>query len=200
MLIKGRLRIDVKDRDGRVIKTVEQPMRSFVANFLRFLYTIFATEQGVSTTQTTIQDIDGTARTYPDLGSQAFYTFHGGKAPSGNGNYGILVSPNTDPTLMDHKTLPYRYTEGTASGQMHYGQTEVIEPEIGTNYARLKIIRPIYNQSGVTQTIGSVALVLRGRHTTGGFNFLIARDVLSTPIDLADGQTAVVTYIIEITL
>ncbi len=185
--LKGELEIEVRDKEGRIKKIHRQPMRSFVRNFLKHLKAAFqeADEGGaVDTSMTTVTII------HPFTGA---YHFLDVKAGEGSAVKGVVIGSGTTPPTNDDYKLESQYD---TSVFLHSSTSITITDEEG--YVVLRIIRTFTNVSGSPQTIGEVGLICRtSTHEVTNALILIARDVLSTPITVNDGESALIRYVIK---
>jgi len=185
--IKGELEIEVRDRQGRIKKRHKQQMKSFVRNFLKHLKCAFqeANETGLVDTSGNTVEIY-----HPFAGNYHFLDVKGGE---GGATKGIVIGSGTTPPTNDDYKLESQYNTSVFS----YSSTSItIVDEEG--YVVLRIIRTFTNVSGSSKTINEVGLICRtGSPTVTNALILIARDVLSTPITVEDGESVVIRYVIK---
>jgi hypothetical protein len=196
IMFKAWIEIEVRDKEGRLIKEHKQPMRSFVENFMRALRGLFYSNatSGVETVIT----IDGVSMTYPQI--YVGYEIIKVRAPAGDDTYGILVGSGTAPPTPSDHNLVTKIPNGTEAGQLSYGETSLDPINVTGNNIILRIIRTFTNNSGASITVSEVGLAAQTRHQSLGYKtFLIARDVLTSSINVPDGSTLTVRYVIQVT-
>jgi len=186
--IKGELEIEVRDKEGRIKKIHKQPMRSFVRNFLRHLHIAF------SSTNKICKDITGADCEVPHPKSGMAY-FMNVYTDAGDYELGVVIGSGTTSPSLDDYNLESPY-DNSVFDFSSVGFSEVDEPP----YTILKISRTFTNISGETKTISEVGLIGMSYSVTHSShrNFLLARDVLSSPITLMDGEAIIIRYCIKI--
>jgi len=166
-------------------KILEREAHSFVVNFFKILRTILAdleeTGVGVDGSSVAIHDTD-------DLGLYRVI------AEGGDDSYGIVVGTGTTPPTPDDYTLESKIPHGTGAGQLSYGETGVSAVSAKDNNIYLYIDRTFTNLSGADIDISEVGLI-----TYISRWLLIARDVFSPPITVADGAAVTIRYTIKAT-
>jgi hypothetical protein len=202
--------IEVKDKDGKLLSKRKMRSKSFVANFLRVI-NLYAKTQGLPSYSTLyasafsagVKNHSGTSvntviiSSYSDKPAPILFV----AAPSSEPNYGIRVgSGTTTPTPNDYN-LASPIAHGTGSGQLVYGAVTVEDVLINGNTISFRIIRTFSNSSGATVTVNEIGLSMRT--LVGLWNawdyVLLARDVLSSSVDVPDGATLTVRYILSVT-
>lgn len=208
------IELELRDKDGKLVKRYKQRSKSFVANFLRILRRMMLTSgivtgggavyRGVSGTEPV--DIDGNARAVlvgiHTVTTQPVSKFvmkgDGGVADITSGC--VVGTGNTPPTPTDKK-LEAIIPEGEAEGQLSYGATTVDNLSIIGSDVILKIIRIFSNNSAVEITVREVGIyVLCAYSETANATHCIARDVLVTPIAIPSGLSLTLRYIIKTTV
>jgi hypothetical protein len=122
-------------------------------------------------------------------------------APVNDANYGIRVgSGSTTPTANDYN-LANPIAHGTGSGQLLYGATTIESVVVDeNNRTSFRIIRTFSNSSGATVTVREIGLSVKWYRPGYGYTYaLLARDVLSSAVDVPDGATLTVRYILSTT-
>ena len=215
--MKSELSVALFNREGKLLREVRQPSRSFTKQFIGFLYNFHAF------VDFSMPDISNTARLIDDTYSQ--YSLQlaakgGGVAEpfsgslpevSGSGyayaasllgdSIGIQVGSNaTAPTPTDYG-MNTRIAHGQAAGQLVYAGCEVEPPVISAPNATMLIRRYFTNKSGGNVIVREVGLYAIG--TTGtaeGYAFLICRDALATDITVLNNELLRVEYTMQVTV
>lgn len=157
-------------------------------------------------TNRSVTDIGNIARTINinDYGMAA-RTFGGeNSAASGyvaHANAGVIVGTGDTATAGAEYILETKCDNGAGAGQLiHYG-TIVEQVVWGAGYAQFDIIRLFENRSGNTITIketGLAGLVHGSSGAQMNYSALIARNVLTTPVAVDDGEALKVTYTVKV--
>jgi len=206
----GTVEIELKDKDGKIILKKKFRSKSFVANFLRII-NLYMKTQGLTSYSTLyatafsagVKNHSGTAvntviaSAYSDKPAPILFV----AAPSSEANYGIRVgSGSSTPTPTDYN-LASPIAHGTGSGQLVYGSVSVEDVIIDGNTVYFRIIRTFSNSSGATVTVREIGLSMRtwvALWNTWDY-VLLARDVLSSSVDVPNGATLTVRYILSTT-
>jgi len=192
--VMSEFRVFVTDKHGKVVRdTGIKECKSFVKQFLVGILT------DLSVQGRTCKDVAGQEFTmsasYTYQTSGTCYGLFRGNASSGNDSYGIQVGrSDATPTNEDFK-LDEKITHGDGAGQLEYGEMafyDVIEHE---GYVKFSFTRSFFNNSGATITVKEIGLVM---HLPFDNKYCLwLRDVLSPPIDVEQGKTLTVQYIIK---
>ena len=211
--MKSELSVALFNREGKLLREVRQPSRSFTKQFIGFLY-IFHSFMDFS-----MPDISNTARVVDNNYSQyslqlaakgggVAEPFSGGQ-PGSTGyaasllgdSIGIQVGSNaTAPTPTDY-AMNTRIAHGQAVGQLVYAGCEVEPPVISAPNATMLIRRYFTNKSGgnvIVREVGLYTIGLTG--ATTGFAFLICRDALATDITVLNNELLRVEYTMQVTV
>jgi len=187
------IRCVVRDPAGKTIQdTGERPSRSFVIQFLEFIYGMF---RGVSRNATAT---DGSEDYYYRIGESLAEQFRG-DAGVNNGTHGIVVGTGfTAVTNADYK-LETQLTQGAGAGNITHGAM-VFEATavVGAN-VDLVLKRAFTNATGDPITVKEAGLYVTFTHV-GTFYFCIIRDVLAAGIDVPDKCSLTVYYTIRTTV
>jgi hypothetical protein len=194
---KAVIEFEVRDKNGKLIQKGKFPAKSWVGNIIRLLYVLWkpwatATSAAINyiVTPSALLDTSGTARglTIGTVGSGSF----GGCAPAGDLSAGILLGTSDTPVSIDQYNLLGLITHGTGAGQLSYGATVVEDLMVGATY-QFRIIRTFTNNSGASITVRELGLFLKPQTQS----FMFARDVPPSPINVPNGSTLTVRYIIS---
>jgi len=191
--VKTYIEIKIIDKDGKVVKEVKSEANSLLWNFYRALYGLMTT-YNLDYTRTTLVDISGSSFGYPTLGASNRSVFFIGAA-EGEARHGIVVGTGITPVTPEDFRLASQISHGTGSGQLLYSTTDVSLGTLPDGRIALIISRTFTNSSPGDVTISEVGL---GIYTNPGATaryVLIDRTVLSSPITLSPGQSAVIRYI-----
>lgn len=198
LTIKARIELEVRDNDGKLIHKHSEESHSWVSNFLKALRGLVV--GGLRSKAVTLTATDGSTFSYPNLYSQD-YQILDVNAGAGAVSYGLLLGIGTAAVSPDDYNLATKITNGTGTNQMNYGGTTIEGLTAITDGYQFRIIRTATNNSGAAITVSEIGLVARTRNATNVYYyFLIARDVLATPVTVNDGQTLTVRYIISFTV
>jgi hypothetical protein len=194
--VNVQIETEIRDKDGKLIKKSKQEAHSLVKNFACFLYALFGATSIIR------KDINGSNK-----------TFYGARAPgiagtsaplrcdalAGQDFYGIQVGTSNTAVTRDDYQLGSKISHGSNAGQLAYGAM-TIETVNGTPPAsRFRLIRVFSNNTTQTITVKEIGLVIGNSFPDVWENFLIARDVLTTPQDVPVSATLTVRYIFEVT-
>ena len=185
MSFKAELEILVKDRKGRIKTIHQQPMRSFVKQFLQHLKCLF---QGSD--ESNVKDMNGNLKNlqYTTEGSYHYMCMTFGF----DTKRGVIIGSGTTPPSNDDYKLESEYTDSEFS----YGSNSISLTE-EDGYLVLRIARMFTNVSGSSKTISEVGLGCCSRASDQYPMFLLARDVLSSPITVEDGEQVIIRYKIK---
>jgi len=177
----------VKDKKGKVLKRIKRKAHSFVGNFIRCLAVQFASGKEA------ITDVGGNA--VNPYASQ--YSLKAG-AGSGDDSFGIQTGTGTNAVSINDNALQTKIAHGTGTGQLQYGAVTFGATACDASKCECTITRDFANGSGGDITVNELGLVLQMRDGTAK-NILVARDVVSGGIAVANGQTLTVNYKIRAT-
>jgi len=215
-ILRAYIEYEVRDQNGKLVTKKRIPCKSLVANFLRYLRRLWMTEGitcagtlpasycGFSGTEP--QDTTPTAR--PVLtgvgGSGAPVTSPIMKIDCGVGvvTSGIRVGTNNTAVNISQTSLYTPIAHGVGAGQLTHGAC-TLDVLIESNpTVTLKIIRTFSNGSGDTITVKEIGLFCYGfvAATPTYASFMLGRDVPSPTIDVLNGQTLTVRYILTTTV
>ncbi|RKX68017.1 MAG: hypothetical protein DRP41_00285 [Thermodesulfobacteriota bacterium] len=177
----------VKDKKGKVLKRIKRKAHSFVGNFIRCLAVQFASGREA------ITDVGGNA-----VNPYAHSISLKAGAASGNDNFGVQAGTGTNAVSINDNALQSKIAHGTGSGQLQYGGVTFGATACDASKCECTITRDFANGSGGDITVNELGLVLQ-MHDGGNKNILVARDVVSGGIAVANGQTLTVNYKIRAT-
>lgn len=211
------LKLAVKrfDKQGKLVEKRRQQGRSFTLNFIGLLYLFHYFI--ITFTMKTVEGVDR------DTGLQ--YSFRrscgslkvsspaglGGAQVGSEGNttlwgegqkVGIQIGTGvTAPIPLDY-AMATRIAHGKAAGQMEYGGTDFSDLTISDPNGSFIISRYFTNKSGNTITVREVGIYAHGVQGVEAEveSFCIARDVLDTPVPVADNEILKISYQPQITV
>ena len=187
-LFDAEIELIVKDRKGRIIVKRREKAHSWTVWFLWALEGLM--KGGVRNKSVQIIDINGDWKTYPDLKDTASCMMCA-NAPQGEVKYGILIGSDDTPySESDNKLFNQIYT-------VSYGETKVNDVVYAGTEWRLVISRTFAKNSGNTVTVKEIGLAVAHGTENEPIYFLIARDVLSSPVDVPNNASLTVNYVIR---
>ena len=176
--------IQVAEGDKVIKKTGKRRCHSFLKQFAQYM--LFHNSLNGSMT---MLDTSNTARSLTTPFNLATL------ADSGTVTYGLVLGSNgTAVTVSDYK-LNTLIAHGTSSGQLQYSACVVGAPtwDATTNY--FTFTRVFTNGSGGNVTVAEIGL-----YAIATYTYCMMRDVLASPITLANGQNLTLNYTITGTL
>jgi len=207
-LITGYISLVVKNKEGKELRRAVQPMRSLLRNFIVMLETMF---KGMDTlwnkyTPSDAIDVNGNKfkLSFPTSGGRYGIPLgwridaEAGEKLKERGeptDWGIMVGSSDDPNTINFWSLSQPYPHGSGSGYMNYLDTIVKEPYFDGSNVCIEIKRIIVNEANVSQTVREIGIIAREFYTWK--RFLIARDVLDSPIDVPPKGMLEVTIVIQ---
>jgi hypothetical protein len=201
-LPKAVIEYEVRDKNGKLIEKGKFPAKSWVGNIVSLLSALISTWSVAAgayavSTRSDLTDTSGTARgTY--FGAAGGNVTLGGCAPAGDATAGIVVGSSDTPVSLSQYSLGALIPHGTASGQLTYGPTNVESLSKDTIWF-FRIVRTFSNSSGASVTVREIGLYVRLGMASSPFYFLcmLARDVPTSPINVPNGSTLTLRYIIS---
>ena len=199
--IRGKIKIVVRDADGRILDYREEEMHSFVSNFLSLLYALFGLgPQSAEDTSGTVISI-GT-------GAAAAGAYFSIMAGSGVDTYGIVVGSGSQTVSASVFKLAAQIPNGTGSGQLYYQAMQAGSLTVSGSTTTFTFSRTFVNNSGATITVSEIGVILyvyewnmtvvsTGSTQTSDY-FLIIYDVPSSAISVPNGASVTITYTIEV--
>jgi len=161
--------IEVKDKNGKIIKRHKQHSHSFVAQFLTDLLSMFQSGSNVT----------------------IFAVL--------NYSTGIQIGTGTATPKPTDTALNSPISNGTGAGQMQYPSSPSFgQVTINGNTSSFTIVSTITNSSGASITVTEVGLLSQNTNSAA-FPGLLAHDLLSSPITVPNGTAITVTYTISVT-
>ena len=192
------------DAEGRLTRRLIQRSDSFLPNFLGMLCSQMESQYATGTvTSCSGPNTGNTSSAFIDSYNQYINAeMLATGAPSGNANYGIQVGTGTAANSTTTYALASQIPNGTGSGQLSYGSGAASWSAGSTSTTA---VRTFSNSSGASVTVSEVGLVWASNFSctgTGGTPcyFIMIRDVLSSPVSIANGGNTTFQYTISITV
>jgi len=185
-------KVEVTDKDGRVIAREERPSRSYVRQWNE----IFQLQAGAVASGGIVKDTSGVTQTNAYRTSVAF------KCDAGIGYTlnGLRVGKSSTPVTISDYALGNALAEGTGTDQLEHQLTYWTGPSVVGSTLSFTMQRSFVNHSGSTiagiQEIGvyiSFTASMMGRFALG------FRDVLVGSFSIPDGGAITVTYTLKVT-
>jgi hypothetical protein len=205
------LDLNVFNPDGEHVLEYKRLSKTWVRN----AYNILATNlMGIASTTggTTFgagkmpcKDTGGTARHDADYNFRSFINSGGVSvsyyATAGTVTRGIIVGTGTGAESFEDYVIGTLVAHGTGSGQMSYQAQAAASGayDAGTRVFTTVHRRSFDNSSGGTINVSETALYYTLCTVSGGFNFLMSRDLLAAPVAVANGQRLTVDYTFTLT-
>ena len=179
--------VEVTDREGRVLRRIEAPSRSFVEQWNKLV------NVAAKQTASTITDTGGTGRSIsPD--DQAF----GLLATAGITTYGVRVGKGSTAVTISDYQLETPIAHGLGANQLNHLAMLYTAPSVAGSTCSFTIRRNMINQSGATISgVRELGVYMR---LNGSYFGLAFRDVLGAGVDVPDGGAITVVYTIKVTV
>jgi hypothetical protein len=168
--------VEITDKDGKLISKAKGKSDPFTTWFITMLRNFFYGDSSMADQSVALYATDGA--------SHDFYL----KTTTGKGHVAIAGNAGAG-------ALQAKIAHGTGAGQLQYlaSSVETVTAEDGTQ--RFRVVRGFTNGSGSTITVKEIGLVIANqKEGLTLYNFLMARDVLTTPQDVPDGSTLTIRY------
>jgi len=180
--------VEVRDKEGRIIKRVSAPSRSYVEQWNQLINT------KMSDANKTIRDTDGIEQ---DIVPSAWLFI--GTAVIGDITRGIRVGKGATAVAIDDYALETPCGEGTGTDEFNHQAVVFTAPAVVGSTCSFTLKRIMVNNSGATisgireigQYLSLTLVALRGL----GF-----RDVLPSAVTVLDGGSITVIYTIAATV
>lgn len=179
--------VEVRDREGKLLKHIRRKARSFVQAYNQILYAQMAQAS------TTIKRTAGTDTTVgPHANSLAV------NAAAADYLFGIVVGRGSTAVTISDYWLQTICLEGSGTNEVNYQAVSLTAPSVVGSSCSFTVTRSAINTSGATITIAEIGLI--GKGTSTPYYFLLVRDVLVSTIDVPDGGAITVVYTIKVTV
>lgn len=203
----------VVEVDGREVH--RGPSKSFVRNIAMLLLGAFRASGGYGLNDTGLKAsanviaTDGAIKTVWEEWYAPIYTRGGGvqlalNAPDNDSSYGIVVGSGSTPVSPTDYKLASQISHGTGTEQLDY-EAHTVTSSYSDTSSYFEIARAFINRSGGDVVVREVGLIARNYwKDVGGINvdvkFLVARDVLPSPVTVKNLSSLTVRYRISLSL
>lgn len=171
----GYLAAEVRDRDGNVVYSRRQKIRSWVGSMAALLWGMF-----YNNTFALITTSNGTAVVNNTTPISSLLPVN---ASAGTDSYGILIGSGTNPVSPDN----YNLQSKIPNSAMSYGAVSISSlSSTGSGY-QFTISRTFTNSSSSAITVSEVGVATAAK-------VLILRDLLSPAASVPSGGTLTITY------
>jgi len=185
-------KVEVTDKDGRVIAREEGPSRSYVQQWNE----IFQLQGGDVTSGGVVKDVDGVTQTSAYRSSRSFMC----NAGIGYDRTGLRVGKDSTSVSISDYALGSPLAEGTGTDQVEHQLTYFTGPSVVGSTLSFTIQRSMVNHSGSTitgiQEIGDYIEFTAAMYGRVALGF---RDVLGSLFSIPDGGAITVTYTLKVT-
>jgi hypothetical protein len=179
----------------------------FLASFMRLLYRM------CSRVQRAVFDINNTSRSYREDATTFNTIKNGGMNKTGyydeeeGYKHGIVIGTGNTAVSMSDYYLGTPIVHGTGSGQMLYYGGFAEGFTVGAGYAQFNISKAIENNSGGTITVKEYILTGNSDNNTSSatdqwtyprYLYTLTRNVLTTPVNVLDGEILKVVYTVKV--
>ena len=178
--LTGRIKLKVVDKNGKVLKTHEQKMNSFLRNFDHILALIFALAERLATPAVTLKDVDGYDRDIHGIAALSYHPI-------------IRIGKGTAPVSPDDYKLADEISNFYVEGFDYDSANRTIT------------VRGAWtNTLGYPVTVTEVGITWRITYYYENSSdtiykyFLIIRDLLDTPVEVPDGASLTVEFTITV--
>jgi len=202
----------IVESDGKEVFRGES--KSFLLNFCKVLYRMLATTGSATGSVTgvissaTVTDTSGYSQT-AYIEWYTGYMYVGGGTPAGmNGpdnddSFGIVVGSGSASVSPTDYRLASKISHGTGSGQLDH-DTHATTTSFSSTSSYIELARTFVNRSSGDVVVREVGIVARSLWKNNGgvandVRYLIARDVLPSPVTVKPLGVLVVRYRITLT-
>jgi hypothetical protein len=179
--------IEVRDREGKLVRRLRRKAHSYLKAYQQLLYTHYASV--LLNIRDIINTLRAVVRNASDLISAGVVT--------DDDNGVVIGTGSTAVTISDYK-LETQIAEGVGAGQMEHQAGTKTEPTVAGSSISCTLKRIFINNSGNTITVTESGIYCYGGGTT--WDFCIVRDVLPAGVAVPDGGAITVTYTLTVTV
>lgn len=176
--------IEVKDKEGRVLRHISEPSRSYVEQWNQLL------NVQVAQANRSVRMTSGTPYSMPPHKDNFACN-----AAAGETTIGIRVGKGTTPVAIDDYALETPCEEGTGTDEFNYQLVIYTFPQVVSSTCSFTLSRIMINNSGAT-----ISGIKEIGNYMGGSQFMGFRDVLPSPVSIPDGGSITVTYTLSVTV
>ena len=181
---------EIRRGDKLIKKTRNQRCWSLIRQFLDLLFWEFA-QQGV-----TFTDTSNTPRTLTqtDTGAKAEeYKRWRLNAAANTNTYGVVIGTGSAAVSISDYQLTSIINHGTSAGQLQHSAVTFGAPTTDAAGTTFIVTRIFTNGSGGSITVSEIGLIAQVVSTSTYYT-LIARDLVSPAITLANGESITINY------
>jgi len=177
--------VEVTDREGRVLRRIEAPSRSFVEQWNKVM------NVQAKQSSSTIKDTGGVDRS---VGTHLNnWRLHAAAAIT---DYGIRVGTGSTAVAIDDYAVETPLAEGVGVDQLNHLVMSYTNPAVDGSDCSFTIKRTMINNSGATISgVRELGAYMR----MSAYYGLAFRDVLGAGVDVPDGGAITVEYTIKVT-
>lgn len=180
-LLWATIELETRDQYGRLTESRVFPAESYVIGMLDTFYSGAAKN---------VTDTGGTSRSLPVTPSID------GTGPLATATRGIVVGTGTTAVTVGDTKLQTQVLEGAAANLIHHILEEFTTPATSGSTRSFKATRLFLNDSGSDIVINEVGYYM----LTSGWNFCLARDIVSPGITVVNLGSLTVRYTIGVTV
>lgn len=184
-------KVEVRDKEGRLVQQIEAPSRSYVEQYIR-LIKILADRLGG-----TVKDTGGVDR------SVTYTTYNlGCDAAIGDSSMGIRIGKGSTAVTISDYALETALAEGVGADQVEHQAMVFTAAAVDGSTCSFTLSRVMVNNSGSDITgIREIGLYTMMHVTTNSpYRCMAFRDVLPGSFTIPDGGSVTVTYTISATV
>jgi hypothetical protein len=217
MKVRAELTVEVLRKDGERIYLLRTESKSFLQNFAKVFGKMLEASASATLSyggivaSATVMNTGGSSVTCPTewYHTSTSSSYGGGtpmgmSAPDNDDSFGVVVGSSPTPVSPTDYTLAAKIRHGTGSGQLDYGPATVTS-SYGATSSYAEIARTFLNVSGSDVTVREVGIIARSywKISTGVIDdvkYLIARDILPSPVKVPNLGTLTVRYRVSLSL
>lgn len=189
------IRCVVRGPDGKIIRdTGVRPSRSFVIQFLEFIYALFDGPSSLKATDTSNSEQYMYVAAWP---ASDVFRIDAGINTSG---YGPVVGTGDAAEANTDYKLETQLTEGTGAGKITHGAVLFVATAVVGANVDLVVKRAFTNNTGSTITVKEAGIYSKWEHAPNKYYHCIVRDVLGAGVDVPDKCSLTVIYTIRTTV
>lgn len=195
------IRAVVTDPDGKVLSdTGEKPSKSYVIQFLEFIYALMQTASASLYRATDVAGAEEIIYISSTVGNVAYASLNHFRldAAINNAYYGIVVGTGNTAVGNTNYKLVTQLTEGIGAGNITHGVMIIGTTAVVGANVDLELKRAFTNNTGSTITVKEAGIYVYWGYNTGGAttqsHHCIIRDVLASTIDVPDKCSLTVYY------
>jgi hypothetical protein len=196
MKIKVMAKVELKDKNGKVTKTLTKECKSYVRQLIDILHNCMAYDNTAN-----IKDTGAVSRAIGcGLGGTngAIDDVLCVNSAAGDSTCGIQVGTGVIAVTISDYYLPSLITHGDTATHLNYGALSVGSVAIVGSTAKFTIARTFTNNSGADIDVKEVALITKSAAPGDSFKFMLEHTLLNFTI--ANGTSGTVTYTISVTV